>query len=649
MSHFDHLPSRAATHELEDQAIAAFQTRLTESQAFILQGSDRKDYGVDCQIEVVHEGRATNVRVHVQLKGTSRALNSDGSVSVDVSRANLNYLLMQPYSIYVCSHAPTGSLRVRTTESVIRQYEHDGKAWSDQQSLTINFVEELTVERLGRLAALARSEARSSRDRRIDHSGAPTTALPAKVLTSTPTVHVPEDPAHAAQVLAHLYESGADDVISGGFDKFLAVLGADNDAMGSAYMAEINLGMARPSRFGERINDGIAHLKSKLEGGLYQPSSLHYSMGNGFSALGDEEQAKRAYLAALADPALPHLPGLAAQIHKNLGTSLERLGDEERAVEHYRLALKLNPDLPEAHSAVGHYHLRSERYAEALDHFDRAVFVERRLGQASSVAGWRANILFNLKEGRAAFREINSLIGRSPVEDWIWPWCARLVAAFGRENPENAAQAMTFWQRYVEAHPEHSAARRELLLAAFYLRSQGRDIGRSYAEFRQVFDCHIGHVDPDEAALPWDRLGHWAQDDGDWAEAERCFRYAYDLEGGHYGYCLGTALVFLGRFEESLPLLLAQAEVLQPDAQSWFQLGVTYAGLERPDEAIAAYRRALDLDPDYDLAMFNLGGTYWNAGKLAEALTIWKAAITRFPDHHLATKLKADIPLLSDS
>lgn len=649
MSHYDDLPSRAATHELEDQAIAAFQARLTESRAFVLQGSDRKDYGVDCQIEVIHDGRATNARVHVQLKGTARSPNGDGSISVEVSRANINYLLMQPYSIYVCFHAPTGSLLVRTTESVVRQYEHEGKAWSDQQSLTVNFAEELTVERLNRMGALARSEARSSRDRRIDQSGTPAAAVPAKVLTSTQPVHVPEDPTHAAQVLAHLYERDADDIISGAFEKFLAVLGSNHDAMGSAFMAEINLGMARPSPFPERIKDGIAHLRSKLEGGLYQPCSLHYSIGNGFSALGDEEQAKAAYLDALADPALPRLPGLAAQIHKNLGTSFERLGDEDQAVEHYRHALHHNPDLPEAHSAIAHYHLRSDRFAEALDHFDRAIFVERRLGQASSVAGWRANILFNLKEGRAAFREINSLLGRSQIDEWIWPWCARLVAAFGRENADNAAQALTFWKRYVEVYPDHSAARRELLLAGLYLHSQGRDNGKSYAEFREWFDRHITHVAPEDAALPWDRLGHWAQDEGDWAEAEGCFRHAYDLEGGHFGYCLGTALVFMERFEESLPLLRAQAEILQPDAQSWFQLGVTYAGLERPEDAIAAYRKALELDPDYDLAMFNLGGIHWNAGQLAEALTIWKMAIAQFPDHELAIKLRADIPLLSDA
>jgi tetratricopeptide (TPR) repeat protein len=118
-------------------------------------------------------------------------------------------------------------------------------------------------------------------------------------------------------------------------------------------------------------------------------------------------------------------------------------------------------------------------------------------------------------------------------------------------------------------------------MTTFYLRGQGEDVGRSYSEFREEFDRHIAHVETDHAALPWDRLGHWAQDNEDWAEAERCFRKAYDLAGGDYGYCLAIALKELTRFDESVPLLLEQAQIVQPDAMSWFQLAAAYASLRR--------------------------------------------------------------------
>jgi hypothetical protein len=81
LDHLDDLPKRDPNHVTEERAETAFQGRLTESGRFILQRADRKDYGTDCEIEVVEQEQATNVRVHVQLKGTERPLNADGSLS----------------------------------------------------------------------------------------------------------------------------------------------------------------------------------------------------------------------------------------------------------------------------------------------------------------------------------------------------------------------------------------------------------------------------------------------------------------------------------------------------------------------------------------------------------------------------------------
>lgn len=646
MSHFDELPRRDRNHELEDEAKAAFEMRLTESGAFILQAPDRKDYGTDCQIEVMADGQATNARVHVQLKGTERALNADGSLSIEVRRTNLNYLLMQPYSIYVAYHAPTGSLRIRTAESVARQYEHGRTNWTAQRSLTVTFIEELTIERLGRLADLAGAGAKSLRDRRVDQVGVAAADLSSHVLKSPPEIHVPEEPALARKLLAQLYEKNADEAISAGFAKFAAVLGAGSEEMGICYMAEINLGMDGMSCHPERIEEAISFFRTRLAEDSLERSDLHYTIGNAFHALRNEQEAKRAFEAALADPALAATPDLAALVHKNLGSSYQLLGDHKQAVEHYREALRLDPDLAEAHNALATHFVRLGKYEDALHHLDQVVFSDQKQGRISAVTGWRANVLFNLGDGRAAFREINGLVAQADRLGWIWPWCGRLVAGFGRANVDNARQAAPFWQRYVKANPEHAAARRELLMTTFYLRGRGENIGKSYSEFREEFDRHIAHIDPENAALPWDRLGHWAQDDEDWVEAERCFRKAYDLAGGEYGYCLAIALKSLERFEESVPLLLEQAEIVQPDAMSWFQLATSYASLDRWREAIDAYEKALALNPDYAVAMFDLGGAHWNSGDAARAAEVWAAAMERFPDHELSGKLRCDFSFL---
>lgn len=350
MNPFDDLPKRDRNHTVEEVAETAFRNRLVESGAFILQSVDRKDYGADCQIEVIEDGAASNARVQVQLKGTERELNPDGSVSVEVSRTNFNYLMMQKHGFYVCYHVPTGALRACSVDSVLRQYDRDGRDWTAQKTLTVKFRDELTIEVLRSLADLVRSGTRSNRDRRVEQLTAEISAVPAMLRGSTPVVHVPSDRAVAAELLQQLYEGGADDVISAAFDEFAAVLGDDDDddAMGPAYMAEINRGMDGRGRAQSRIEAAIDHFRSKLDEGQYQPGSLHYTIGNAFSALGDEGAAKKAYESAVADARYMAIPALAAQVLKNLGSSVERLGDSDAAVGHYREALRLDPDLPEA-------------------------------------------------------------------------------------------------------------------------------------------------------------------------------------------------------------------------------------------------------------------------------------------------------------
>ena len=385
LDHLDDLPKRDANHIVEEKAETAFQERLTASGHFILQRADRKDYGTDCEVEVIDQEQATNVRVHVQLKGTERPLNADGSLSIEISRTNLNYLLMQRHSFYVAYHIPTSSLRICPAETVLHQYEHAGKNWTHQQSLTVNFTDELTNARLDRLATLARSAARVERDRRIEQTRAAPEDVAGLVRRCIPDIHVPDDPALAGQLLAQLYNNDADVMISAAFDRFMAVLGVSNESMGPAYMAEVNLGMAGLSRSRARIEVAVTFFRDQLNLGRYERASLHYAIGNALSALGQEKDAKAAYKAALADPACANTPDLASQVHKNLGTSLERLGDEKRAVEHYREALRLNPHLPEAHNALARFYVRQGEWKDALDHLDQAVFTDPTSAKAAGV------------------------------------------------------------------------------------------------------------------------------------------------------------------------------------------------------------------------------------------------------------------------
>ena len=86
----------------------------------------------------------------------------------------------------------------------------------------------------------------------------------------------------------------------------------------------------------------------------------------------------------------------------------------------------------------------------------------------------------------------------------------------------------------------------------------GQTVTIDYGQYVADVSAYLA-IDPTDAAYLWDRVGHWAQVDGDWDQAEQQYRKAYSLEPDRYGYCLATALNFLKRFEEALPILLEQA------------------------------------------------------------------------------------------
>lgn len=642
-AHLDDRPKRPNSHRIQEAAERAFEDLVAKVDDLIIQGRDRSDYGTDVQVEVVDGEDVTNVRIHVQLKGTETAPNSDDSVSVSVRRATLNYLLVQPQSIFVCHHKPSSRLLVASVDAVVRRYGHDGRVWTDQDTVTVNFSEELTAEKLASLAHLARTSAISARNARFAQIAASTKDVASLLRTQSAPLHIPDGPADAAKLLQDLYLSyRSDAVISGAFDPFVAVLGPDHHALGYAYMSEINLGLAGMSSRPDRITEGIDFLKRRLGAGVIELSSLHYSIGNGYLALSRFAEGVEAFHRALDEESPAGAGRLHAEICKNLGTCHERLGDTAEAIRLFEEALLSNPHLPEAHSALGLHALQKGDFERAIAHFDQATFPSGETASRATISGWRVNALFNLGDGRAAFREISNLISEADDRPWIWPWCARQVAAFGRQSDDNATLSLPFWKQYLQANPHCPSGTREILLNQLYLRQGDGYRGPDYQTFRARFDAGIEFVPDEEAAYLWDRLGHWAQDEDDWSESERCFRRAYDLDGGHYGYCLGTALIFLDRSGEAVPLLEEQAEREQPDGLSWSQLGSAYARTGRTEEAEAAYKTAITLGAEGGNAWFELGGLYWNSGERANALLQWTEAIDRFPNHELAERLRTD-------
>ena len=140
------LPQSAPEHEMERRGLQAFQGFLSDHSYLIPRDERLVDYGVDLSFEVVWEGRATNCRAQAQLKSQAAAkLNQDGSVSVSITVANLNYLLNGRSPIYILYIKDTEEFRYAWAQDEAQRL---GEQWREQSYVTLRLADRMVPSTL---------------------------------------------------------------------------------------------------------------------------------------------------------------------------------------------------------------------------------------------------------------------------------------------------------------------------------------------------------------------------------------------------------------------------------------------------------------------------------------------------------------------
>ena len=123
-------------------------------------------------------------------------------------------------------------------------------------------------------------------------------------------------------------------------------------------------------------------------------------------------------------------------------------------------------------------------------------------------------------------------------------------------------------------------------------------------------------------AEDWNRmLSHCKR----WTEAEP--------ENADAWFELGFAYNNLDRPNDAI-FAYREALRINPElAEAWNNLGVAYNDLGRYDDAIAAYREALRINPEYANAWNNLGVAYYNLDRYNDAIAAYREALRINPEH----------------
>ncbi len=87
-----------------------------------------------------------------------------------------------------------------------------------------------------------------------------------------------------------------------------------------------------------------------------------------------------------------------------------------------------------------------------------------------------------------------------------------------------------------------------------------------------------------------------------------------------------------GSYEQALRAFTRATELDPNNPEAWRRLAGAYDKANRTEEAIATYRRAMKAQPDYYVNYLSLGNLYWHRAELREAEDLYRRVTTLAPD-----------------
>ncbi len=268
---------------------------------------------------------------------------------------------------------------------------------------------------------------------------------------------------------------------------------------------------------------------------------------------------------------------------------------------------------------------------ESLDCYRRSA---QRCGQKAHVQLRLAEALIDRSELEEAAMQVESVLSYAPSNPRVQFAKARLLLAQG-----DLEQAKSWAIRSAAAAPDKRTP--HLLVAQLCRRT--RDTAgetRALKALEKIADDFTAWEDPDTAALyplrqdGTARLAR-AEDLAKSGQTASLKETLSEIATGSDGAAATSQLAWIldqeGNFRESEGLLRQQLLRFPKDERLHFQFGVVCFLQERNPEAEAAFRRVVELKPDFVDAWYNLGLTFVKLNKPSDARDAFAVAVRLSP------------------
>lgn len=411
----------------------------------------------------------------------------------------------------------------------------------------------------------------------------------------------------------------------GNLDEAATALARGRDATSGAGRADVLAAIASLNLSTGTAKDALAHAKQAVELAS-TPATL--------AILARAQARAQDATAALqtADKAVAAGP-TSALAHEARGEALHTLGRDADAAAAYRKALELDPKLTLARWRLGSTLVSLEKAAEAVVEARKATEADAKSGEAFATLGL-ALLAANPKDWNAAIAEAQQGAFLNPKSPYVQLSVGKIFEAAG-----NYDQASAAYQRALETDAGFGPARLALLQSDF---ARGK-LGSSIAELKKLaadmpasgeaqllvgqemlrkneFTEPVAILENAAKLLPgsstaWALLGQAYHFNRRSDEAAAAFKKAVELAPTNTSYrtTLGLLLGIVGEHEAGVEEL--KKVVATPgykEAAAWANLGWIYRNMKPPrtQDSIAAYRKALEIDPKEEQSALGLGWAY---------------------------------------